>query len=150
MCNQGIMDWLILWALLVALLWGVTPVIHKHILVNTKPSTVIFIGGMAYFTCMIVYAHLNKKDILHDFVKMDKTTIALIACTSVVAGFAANYIYMHVLKDAESYIVSALVYSSPAFTLIFAHLFLQEKMSFMGFGGVMLIVAGILCISIDH
>ena len=42
-------------------------------------------------------------------------------------AFLANLLYLMVLKKNQSYIVSALIYSSPVFMFLIAWLFLKEK-----------------------
>jgi drug/metabolite transporter (DMT)-like permease len=51
------------------------------------------------------------------------------------------------LKKHDSYIISALIYSSPIFTLLLACLFLNEQITYYGLLGVLFIVVGVGFIS---
>jgi drug/metabolite transporter (DMT)-like permease len=71
------------------------------------------------------------------------TVIAL----SVFTIFMANMIYYYILKNHDSSIISALIYSSPVFTLIIAHLFLKERLDIYGVSGIFAIIIGVILIS---
>lgn len=147
--NEETMNWLIVGALCVAFLLGVAPVVHKHLLsrVHCKPSTLICVGGLANLAIVLLYSYANKKEIRADIDKHEAKTLFLIALTAVATSFVASVIYMYVLRESPSYVVSALIYSSPAFTVLIAYMFLDERISLIGLVGVMLIVAGIMCVS---
>ena len=65
----------------------------------------------------------------------------------VIVLFFGNIIYYYVLNDNNSSIVTALEGSAPLFTLIVAYYFLNEKVSFIGLIGILLIILGVVCIS---
>jgi drug/metabolite transporter (DMT)-like permease len=61
--------------------------------------------------------------------------------------FLANMMYYYILKNHESSIISALVYSSPVFTLIIAYIFLKERLDIYGISGIFLMILGVILVS---
>jgi drug/metabolite transporter (DMT)-like permease len=55
--------------------------------------------------------------------------------------------YYYILKNHESSIISALVYSSHVFTLIIAYIFLKERLDIYGISGIFLMILGVILVS---
>lgn len=134
-------------ALFVAFLWGISPIIHKNLLVNLNHLTIIVIGGFIYTLVLIVIAtknwHIIKPNLTKD---LTLKHFGLIAFTTLVAGFLANYIYLRILKNNNSYFISALIYTSPVFTLLTVALLKSEKITIYAVIGILLITFGIISI----
>ena len=82
--------------------------------------------------------------------KITKKDIIIIVLTSAIATFMANVLYYTILKNHESSLISALIYSSPIFTLILAYIFLKERINTIGIFGILFIVLGIICIAMNN
>ena len=137
-------------ALFISFLWGLSPVIHKYLLSgqDLHPETMLVIGGTLYSVCLVLYGWYKRKLVMHDVKsRMTWKSWLAVGLTSIVCGFVANMLYFFILKKHTSYIVSALIYASPLFTLILALLFLKEKVTAMGMVGVFFIVMGVVCIA---
>ena len=137
-------------SLMVSFLWGLNPVINKHILDTLNPKLLICIEGIIFFFCLIFYGYCNWFEIKKDLPKVNLKYFLLILISAVVTGFLANVIYLTVLHNHESYVISALVFSAPFFTLILAMIFLKEKINIYGFVGVLLIVFGVICLAFNE
>lgn len=137
-------------AIIVSFLWGVTPVIHKHVLIDLDPRTVMVLTSVFYFACLMVFWWWNHRAIARDSKNIRFHHLFWIAIASIFTAFIANIIYLYVLKKKDSYVVSALVYSCPLFTLILASLFLKEHITWMGCIGVFLITLGVVCIALSE
>jgi uncharacterized membrane protein len=136
-------------ALFVAFLWGLTPVIHKHVLQTLDPRLVMVIGSGLYFMVALLYGLYYRDAIAESLPNMTPATFLWIALASLLTGFIANLIYLYVLREEQSYIISALIFASPIFTLFVAALFLKEEITVQGFIGVVLITAGIVCLALN-
>jgi len=136
-------------ALLVAFLWGATPIIHKHVLRFVSPSVILVVGGTAYYIALIGYAAYNWKTLYPEMINLTVMNAFWICLAALIMSFVAKIIYLYVLKKKESYVVSALVFSAPFFTAILAVLLLNEKVTLEKLVGVMLIVIGIVVLSRD-
>lgn len=138
--------YVILLALLVAFLWGVAPVIHKHVLKSISPHVVLIISGVSYITCLAIFAAIHQRKLIEGIKHIHAKYVLIIALTSIFTAFIANIIYLNVLKHQDSYIISALIYACPVFTLILAYVFLKEKVTLFGGLGVFFIILGVICI----
>lgn len=135
-------------SLVISLLWGLMPVVHRFVLGGEiSPYSVMTIGFVAYLLCLIGLFLVKKDVILRDARNMGLVKIALISGTAVVCGFGANLLYYQLIKAHESYLVAALIYSSPMFALLFGWLLLKERVSRVGLIGVLLIVGGVVCLA---
>ena len=137
-------------ALFVSFLWGVQIICHKILLKKTNFKVIMVVGSIFYFICVALFTASYWNTLKKDIVKLDAKSILLIGFASICSAFIANLIYLYILKDHSSYVVSALIYSSPIFTLILAYLMLKEKVTFIGAIGVVLIVVGVICLSLNE
>lgn len=136
-------------ALLVALLWGIQPNIHKYVLGDLNYKTIMVLGFIFYLACMLLFIPFVWKDVVADKPKISTKSVAFIAISSIFCAFLANVLYLFALKHHKSYVVSALVYSSPIFTLFVSALILKERITISGGIGVAFITIGILCLAFD-
>ena len=144
------MELYILFALLISFLWGVQPIIHKQLLKKYNPITMMLISSIIYFALLIVTSIIKNKEIMADFKKMSAKDAAILGALSIFTAYMANIIYYYILKDHESSIISALIYSSPVFTLIISYLFFEERLDIYGLSGIFAIIAGIILISYNN
>jgi drug/metabolite transporter (DMT)-like permease len=134
-------------ALVVAFLWGVHPIIGKQVLNKFGIISTLTFTSLFYFLATLFLASMNSKEVIQDFQRINRHDILLLFSMSVLCTFFATILYYFVLKSHESSIVSALVYSSPIFTLIVAYFLLREKLNGFGIMGILLIVAGVISIA---
>ena len=135
----------VLFALIVAFLWGAQTVVHKYLLKTIDPKIVMIIGGLTTFVCLTCFALYHRKDIKRNAHALTPRILAYIIITSILTVFVANLIYFYILSKNDSYIVSALIYASPVFTFFLAICFLKEKITYTGALGVFFIVLGVIC-----
>ena len=142
----------IILALITSFLWGIQPVLHKHSLQKFDGTTIMLLTSFIYFVAVFITFFLtkNQKIIIKDIKKMNKIDSTIIICTAIFTAFLTNVIYFYILKDNESSIISALIYSSPVFTLIVSYLFLNEKLEAIGIIGILFVLVGVICISLNN
>lgn len=136
----------ILIALFVSFLWGIHPVLAKHLLKKFSIVSVLSFNNVLYFLAMIIFSLMNYNTVVNDFKRIDSNDALILLFVGLVSSFFANLLYYFVLESHESSLVSALVYSSPIFTLLFAYFFMKEKINLLGVLGILLIVLGVVCI----
>lgn len=107
----------------------------------------MFFSSAVNFSLIVLLAISRIKEVTSDINKLTPRDILLIVGISVFAIFMANMIYYYILKNHESSLISALIYSSPIFTLILAYLFLEEKIDKYGISGIIAVIIGIILIS---
>lgn len=137
-------------SIFISFVWGLTPIVHKYIFSTEKmsPHTLIVSGGIFYFICSMIYFACYKKEALAPLPTLRPTTYMLMIGTAVI-GFYANYLYFNVISKHASYLVSALIFSSPFFTLVFAYFILKEDVSLVSAFGVSLIVLGVIILAVS-
>jgi len=141
------MEIYIVLALIVSFLWGTIPVIHKYLLTKYQPITIMLLSNVIYLSLLLITLIFYRKVFINDINKMSHNDIVIIVVASISGLYIAYNIYYYILKDHKSSIISALIYSSPIFTLIVAYLFLKERLSIYGYLGIFSILLGVIFIS---
>ena len=134
-------------ALIISFLWGIQPVFYKHLLKKFDRITIMLFSSIIYFLCVTIFSIINKKKILSDIHKFTFNDIFILVGVSIFTIFVTNMIYYYILKNHKSSIISALIYSSPIFTLIISYLYLNERLDKNGFLGIISIIIGVILIS---
>lgn len=141
------MDAYILIALFISFLWGIQPIVHKHLLNKYNLITIILISTIVNLSLIISVSITRNKEVLVDINKLTFRDLFILIIVSSFTIFLANIMYYYILKDNETSIISALVYSCPAFTLILAYIFLKERLDIYGISGILAIIIGVILIS---
>ena len=136
-------------SLIVSFLFGITPITHKY-LFSIHPiskETMITSGAFFYFLCALVYFIVNRKKVILDVKRLPSSSLAIMACSAVFSGFLANYLYFKAIQHSSSYVVSALIFSSPMFTFALAYFILKEEVTYRSALGVFCIVLGVILLA---
>lgn len=141
------METYILVALLISVIWGLSPIMYKHLLDKYHPTSVLAFVSIAYFICVFIMGCCNHKSILDDYNKIDFNDICWVILVSVSGLFIANILQVTVLKDNDLSVVSPIIYTCPLITLLAAYLLFNTTMNLPCLFGSFLIVSGVLCIS---
>lgn len=139
-------------ALLISFIWGATPIVHKYIFNSFSYMTaesMLVVGGLLYFVFSMCYFACNRKKVMGPLRQLPMPIIALMFATALI-GFLANYLYFNVIGKHASYLVSALIFSSPFFTLILSYLLLKEEITLTSLIAVILIVIGIIMLATSN
>ena len=141
------MEIYILLALIVSFLWGTVPVVHKYLLTKYQPITIMIMSNVVYLSLLLITVVFERKAFLTDIDKMSLNDSLIIVIASIFGLYIGYKLYYYVLKDNKTSIISALIYSSPVFTLIVAYIFLKERLSMYGYLGILSILLGVILIS---
>ncbi|MFA6097684.1 MAG: DMT family transporter [Candidatus Paceibacterota bacterium] len=134
-------SWVIL-SLMTALLWATSDVINKFIFTRWPIKPVVLV----IFSCLVnlvitfgVYVHqgLSELSVLH----------LLLAIAAAFFYFFGYYLYFSAVKMEEVSRITPLFYLMPLFILLLAAIFFQEKLTFIKYTGIILLVAGAILIS---
>jgi magnesium-transporting ATPase (P-type) len=135
-------------SLLIALFWGISPILHKKVLNNIDTKLVLILNGFFYTLCLIIYTIYNWKDFNQEYNKIDNNNIYTLAFISIVLSFIPNIFYFFLLKKHDTSIVCSLVNSAPIFTVLISFFILGDKINKYEIAGVILIILGIITISL--
>jgi drug/metabolite transporter (DMT)-like permease len=133
-------------ALLIATLWGISPVITKYLLKNYKRYTLMILFSAIYFLSLILCLPFYNKQFFNDLEKFTRKDMLIVLFQGTFILFFANVIYYYILKDNNTSMVIALESISPLITLILAYYLLNEKINVNGIIGIILIILGVICI----
>ena len=136
-------------SLFVGFLWGISPIMQKHLLKKFDKLSLMFFFAFIYIFCIIIASLYSHKTILKDFYAVNNWDAFLIISYVFFTSFLTNILILHILKSHDSYIVCALEGTAPLFTLLMVYLFFDEKVTTIGVLGVLLIALGIFCISMN-
>ena len=141
------METYILVAFLIAIIWGLSPIMYKHLLDKYHPTSVLAFVSIAYFICIFVMGCCNHQSIMADYNKIDFNDICWVILVSVSGLFLANILQVTVLKDNDPSVVSPIIYSCPLITLLAVYILFNTTMNLPCLIGAFFIVTGVLCIS---
>lgn len=135
--------------LIISALWGSSAVLNKFILSHVHFATLMIVSGIAYTVCflglMIFYKDLWMKEVK----KITGSILALILLTTVFTAFLPILLYYKLMSSNPSHIVVALTCAAPLFAFALSYYFLQEQITMWSIAGIVLIVAGLICISMN-
>jgi drug/metabolite transporter (DMT)-like permease len=136
-------------SLFISFLWGASPVIQRYLMTTRplSPETLMVFGSAIYFLCTIIYFFANKSKITNEISKATWKTLFIMVVSGIFVGFVANYLYYKVIRNNTSYVIAALVFSAPFFTVLLSYIFLKEELTVASGLGVVLIVVGIVLLA---
>jgi drug/metabolite transporter (DMT)-like permease len=138
-------------ALFIALLTGLLPVVHKHLLGKYNPMSILIISAVIYSIAVIGLAYNQFENIKTDLKKITWTDSGIIVLLVLLCTFFSNILYYIVLKANNSFEVASIIDAAPFFTLILAVMFLHEHIHATGLLGVIFTIVGVILISMnDH
>lgn len=139
----------LLMSLFTSFLWGLSPVIQKYLLQKfDKRSLMLFYASANIFFITLMLSFFNNK-LYADIISLNMYDIFLISTYTFFTIFIAKLLFLEVLKYNNSHEVAAIEGIYPFFTLLLAYIFLKEKITAFGFMGVLFIVLGVICISMN-
>ena len=138
----------VFFAILIAFLWGLQPLIHKHLLVKYHWASLIVITSFIFFIMSLILTAFHWNIFLKDIEKIQFNDAATFAFLAIITSFLTSIVYYIVLKGNETPLVVALIYSAPAFTLLLSYFLLKEKINTLSLVGCLLILSGIICIAL--
>jgi drug/metabolite transporter (DMT)-like permease len=136
--------------LFIAFIIGLVPILDKILLKTLSPYTVLAGSGIIYILCMIAFLYYYRETIRKDIKKLNYLHILLFAFIAIVGSFIIKILFLNVLKNHHSHIITALVYSAPFFTLLMAYFFLKEDINIYGLIGVLFIILGVVFIAFNN
>jgi transporter family protein len=132
----------------VAFLWSLQPILHKMLKKNIDVFILFILVWIFTSLFMIIFLFYYKNHIYENIINLTKFELLIFISIGIMCVLA-NYLYFNIIKIEDSYIVSAITYSSPVFTILVAYLLLQENISISSIIGILLIVVGAVILSFN-
>ena len=138
----------ILLAILIAFLWGISPVIFKYLLGDVDMKVIMVLTAVIYTLCTALYTIPSWRDIYRSIIKINHVHMFWIVVNAALLTFVANLLFLIALKNnSKSYVITSIAFSAPLFSLLIAYLFLNQQITYHNLIGVVLIVTGIFVLS---
>jgi transporter family protein len=135
-------------AFIIAIIWGIIPIIHKLLLNDISYHTIIIFSAITFFVASLIYSYIYYKDIYNDINKQNNKIIYIIFC-AFLGLFLANILYYNALKHTNNVsIITTITALYPLVTLLLSYFILYEKISIINFIGIILIMIGIILLCI--
>ena len=140
---------LIFYSMIVSLFWGISPILYKMMMSKVDTKLTFIINNIFFTLGVIGYTIYYWDQIKTDVQKVSLQDTLSIGAIALILSFIPNIIYYNLINDHDSYIVSALVNSAPIFTVGISYFFLRENISKYGILGVIMIIGGVMCLSVQ-
>jgi drug/metabolite transporter (DMT)-like permease len=139
----------IILSIFTSFLWGASPVIQKQLLKKFDKKTLMLFYSSANVLFVTLMMSFYNNNLYSDLKSLNTYDIFLVFAYTFFTIFMANLIFLEVLKYNNAHEVAAIEGIYPFFTLLLAYLFLKEKITIFGVLGVILVVLGVVCISMN-
>ena len=112
--------------ILIAILWGIRPILQKKLLNDISAETVMVIGGTLYFVLICIYTYFNKDKVFNELSKVNYEQKKIFVMISII-GFIASILYYNALSRESSTKVVTITSIWPIFAILFGVIILNEK-----------------------
>jgi uncharacterized membrane protein len=134
----------IIYSLIVAMFWGLSPIIHRYVLKQgITNQLILLISASVYFISVLCYVALSGQT-SNIFVNIERKHIIMIALMTFFGLFITNIIYLKALKKTKNtHLVVVIMAMYPIVTLLLGLFILNEKLTTWGYIGFILVMMGI-------
>ncbi|MDA2920554.1 EamA family transporter [Desulfobacterota bacterium AH_259_B03_O07] len=134
-------------ALLVASIWGISPIFEKLSLIKASPFTVITIRFIFTTICLVIISLVTGK--YKDFANVDGKTFLWIILAGFLGGIVGLFLFFVALKQDFTSRIVPIAATFPLFTVLYAFIFFREEISTNRLAGAIFIVLGLVLINWD-
>ena len=141
---------MILECLSVATIYGITPLMEKHIIKFIEVESFIILSGLIVFLCCAIYwFFFDKNRLWKDIqtIKNDPILILFVFLTAILVFIIASFIQKRVMKNNKAYLVTSMIATYPIITVILGYLLLNEEITLSHMLGVLLIISGVVLLN---
>ena len=130
-----------IYAMLAMLLWGAAPIFAKIGLVKTDPLIGVAVRSIAI--ALILIASLAVSGGFSKLINTDPKSLSILILEGIFAGLLGQYFYFKAVKVWEASKVVPIVGAYPLMAVLFAILFLGERLTLVKGFGTLMVIAGI-------
>jgi len=136
----------IIYAFIIAFIWGLTPIIYKHYLKDFQYQTIIFIYGIVFFISSLIF-YLFNYNLINSNIQINKNKLIYIFLLGFVSLFIPTILYYNVVVSNGININTVIAITSiyTIITFIFSYYLLKNKFKINSIIGILLIFIGIVC-----
>lgn len=130
-------------AFLVMLLWGLQPILQKHLVNQLPQKMVMILTGTAYFSSLLIFGLMNNKELQVSAQKVTSKHILTAIVSAGLCSFLGNILFYKLLSVHDAHFVSAFTSAFPVMTMVFAFLLLKENITKLSAVGIIFVSLGL-------
>jgi len=137
-------------AIIIAFIWGISPVIFKFFLHKNTPAYIIILfQALVYLLSSSIYILISKRKKFIEDLKQNVSYIPFLVIISFFSVYIANVLYIYALENKGNVsIMSIIIALAPVITMIFAYIIFKEKLEIKAYIGFFIIFVGLILIFI--
>lgn len=136
----------LVYILLAVFFWGLAPIFGKLGLIEVSPLLGLSVRSFGISLILLVAGAVTGE--LGGLASLSLKPAALILAEGIFAGLLGHFSYYYALKMEEVSRVVLLARAAPVLTVAISVLFLGESITYQKIGGMALIIAGAILISL--
>lgn len=134
----------------ILLIFGLTPLLNKHILDHISTEGFVFFQVFISFLFIVVFFSF----FFHEKINLDLVTFGkkphlygYLIVSTLLVFVVADYFYLHVLKNYNPSIIVPVLASYPLITMLYAYFFMNETLGAIHFIGSAFVVSGLVLLN---
>ena len=144
------MDSSYIYAFLISLISGIMIISQKWIINHNVSFHMVMALSIIFSSlCGLTFILYYKDTILNEYKDVHLSAVHQIFWQAFIGTFVLGILGYKLVQENNAYIASGLTLSAPLFTILFAYLFLNEKVMIKGVLGIIIILIGSWLIILD-
>ncbi len=133
-----------IFAFIIAIISGITPIIYKIILNDLSYHTVLIFSGLTVFIASLFYSIFYYKEISLD-IKTYPHKLLFIVLYAFIGSFIVKVLYYYTIKHTDNVAkITTIMALYPLITLILSYYILYDDISTYNIIGILLIIIGLV------
>lgn len=135
--------------LIVSLVYGITPILYKHSIGIISIESFIIIFGLFYFIITMTFMYMFRHKLIKDIDILNKNTYlyGIILISALLIFIVGDYVFLSVLENNKSYIVTSIIASYPLVTVFFGYILFNDQVKAEHFVGILMVILGIMLVN---
>jgi len=133
----------------VLFIFGLTPLLNKHILNHISVETFILFSASITFLFIISFFAFFQDKLRTDLITFSKNPhlYGYIILTTLLVFVVAEYLYLYSIKKYDAHIIVPIIASYPLITVLYSYFFTKESITYFHAIGSVFVVTGIVLLN---
>ena len=134
---------------LVSCIYGLCPILHKHTVGFISMETLIVLLNTCYFMITLPFMFYFRDKVMNDvsILLENKHLFFVIALSATLMFMFGDYIYIGLLEQHKSYLVTSIVATYPLITVLLGYYIFNEQFKTEHLSGILLIILGVIMLN---
>jgi drug/metabolite transporter (DMT)-like permease len=133
----------------VLFIFGLTPLLNKHILNHISVETFILFSASITFLFIISFFAFFQDKLRTDLITFSKNPhlYGYIILTTLLVFVVADYLYLYSIQKHDAHIIVPIIASYPLITFLYSYFFTKESITSLHAIGCVFVVTGIVLLN---